>query len=201
MNILAFLPRSSRTLIVAPALAVAFACVGASTSSATPALLDDFADSEKTSTGAGRLLVDDRQLGSASQGTQACADGVLVVRGSLAPGRGVPAFISLVLLTAPEGSPQDLGAFEGIRLRVKVKQGALSVQAASAAIDNFDFHSGPLTVRGDEFQEVRIPFASMKRAWSEQTPLDLATITSVNIVAFGLAKGDFAYELDEVGFY
>lgn len=183
------------------ALALALSLAGASRTHAAPALLDDFADSGKTSTGAGRLLVDDRQLGGASSGSQACAEGLLTVRGSLAPGRGAPAFVSLVLLAAPDGAAQDFSAFEGIRLRVKVTQGSLSVQAGSSAIDNFDFHASPIVARGGEFHEVRIPFTAMKRAWSEQIPLDPATITSVNIVAFGLAKGDFAYELDEVGFY
>ncbi|MBE2213205.1 MAG: CIA30 family protein [Opitutaceae bacterium] len=193
---------SFRLLPVAFAVvALAFTTTGACSAAGAPALLDDFSDAAKTSTGAGRLLVDDRQLGSTSSGIQACADGVLTVRGSLVPGRGVPAFVSLVLLASPDGTAQDLSAFSGIRLRVKVAQGSISVQAGSAAIDNFDFHSGPIPVKGGEFQEIRIPFTSMKRAWSEQTPLDLATITSVNIVAFGLAKGDFAYELDEVGFY
>ena len=182
-------------------LALAFSFAGASSAVGVSALLDDFADAGKTSTGAVRILVDDRQLGSASQGTQSCAEGVLAVRGALVPGRGVPAFVSLVLLTSAEGGPQDLRAYEGIRLRIKVRQGSLSVQAGSSAIDNFDFHASPIAARGGEFQEVRIPFQGMKRAWSEQTPLDLTTITSINIVAFGLAKGDFAYELDEVGFY
>jgi hypothetical protein len=117
------------------------------------------------------------------------------------PGRGVPAFMSLVLLATPEGQAQDLSAFEGIRLRVKVNQGSLSVQAGSSAIDNFDYHTHAIIARAGKFEEVRIPFGAMKRAWSEQTTLDLATITSINIVAFGLAKGDFDYELDEVGFY
>ena len=41
----------------------------------------------------------------------------------------------------------------------------------------------------------------MKRAWSEQIVLNLKTITSVNLVSFGLAKDAFAYEVDEIGFY
>jgi hypothetical protein len=199
MNILPSLRRFLSSALAASAFALALA--GASGAHAGPALLDDFADSANTSTGAGRLLVDDRQLGSTSSGTQACAEGVLAVRGSHVPGRGVPAFVSLVLLASPDGAARDFSAFEGIRLRVKVTQGALSVQAGSSAIDNFDFHASPIAARGGEFQEVRIPFKAMKRAWSEQTPLDLTTITSINIVAFGLAKADFAYELDEVGFY
>jgi hypothetical protein len=73
---------------------------------------------------------------------------------------------------------------------------------SSAEITNFDFHtSAPIARKPGDFQEVRIPFAAMKRAWSEQTPLDLKAITSVNLVASGMAPGEFAYEVDEIGFY
>jgi hypothetical protein len=52
-----------------------------------------------------------------------------------------------------------------------------------------------------EFQEVRVPFKEMKRAWSEQIALNLKSITSVNLVSFGMAKDTFAYEVNEIGFY
>jgi hypothetical protein len=58
-----------------------------------------------------------------------------------------------------------------------------------------------VTGKRGEFSEVRLPFKDMKRAWSEQIPLNLKTITSVNLVAFGMAKDAFAYEVDEIGFY
>lgn len=191
--------RFCRTLLAAAL--VAAPALGLTTGPAALALLDDFSDAQRTSTGAERLLIDDAQLGSQSHGTQTCAESVLTVKGSLVPGRGVPAFMSLVLLTTPDGQPQDLSTFEGIRLRVKVGRGILSVQAGSSEIDNFDYHSSAIQAKAGEFQEVRIPFSSMRRAWSEQTTLNLKTITSINVVAFGMAKGDFAYELDEIGFY
>lgn len=163
-------------------------------------LIDDFA--EATRHGSDRLLFNDKDLGSHSQATQACASGVLVVKGELVPGRGVPAFISVPLLLAPDMQPQDVSAYEGVRLRVKVTQGILSVQVASAEVTNFDYHTGgPVATPGGEFQEVRLPFTAMKRAWSEQTALNLKTIVSVNLVAFGMAKGAFSYEVDEIGFY
>ena len=52
-----------------------------------------------------------------------------------------------------------------------------------------------------EFVDVRVPFADMKRAWSAQTALSTKLVTSVNLVAFGMAPGAFAYEVDEIGFY
>ncbi len=120
----------------------------------------------------------------------------------MVPGRGVPAFISVPLPLAPDGSPTDLSGYQGVRLRVKLGAGNLSVQVASSEIQNFDFHtSAPIAREGDGFQEVRIPFASMHRAWSEQIPLNLKLITSVNLVSFGVVKDTFAYEVDEVCFY
>ena len=83
--------------------------------------------------------------------------------------------------------------YEGVRLRVKVIQGILCVQVATSTITNFDYHtSAPITNKGSDFQEVRIPFQEMKRAWSEATVLDLTTVTSVNLVSFGLSKDAFA---------
>lgn len=200
-SLLAFLPRVplARFFLLAPLVSLGTALASAAPAPA-PGLVDDF--SSATMHGAPRLVITDKDLGSQSHAELACADGVLTVRGELVPGRGLPAFISVPLVLAADLRAEDVSAYAGVRLRVKVRQGLLTVQVASAAITNFDYHtSAPVAAASDAFQEVRIPFKSLKRAWSEQTPLDLTTITSVNLVAFGMAKGDFAYEVDEIGFY
>ncbi len=167
-----------------------------------PLLLDDYSDAKLNKNGVERLLIDDKTAGSSSTATQRCTNGVLLVTGNLVPGRGVPAFISHVSLLTADGKPTDLSGYTGVRLRVKVTKGILCVQTSSSVITNFDFHTGtPITGRGGEFQEVRVAFKDMKRAWSEQTPLDVKTITSVNLVSFGMIKDAFAYEVDEIGFY
>ena len=77
-----------------------------------------------------------------------------------------------------------------------------SITANSTEVTNFDYHGALVTHRrGEDFQEVRIPFSSMKRTWSEQTPLNPATLASISIVAFDMQPGAFNYEIDEVGFY
>jgi hypothetical protein len=167
-----------------------------------PALIDDFSRADQTHLGTQRLIIDDKAMGSQSHATQTCANGVLSVQGELVPGRGLPAFISVPLLLANDAQPKDLSGYEGVRIRVKITKGILTVQVASSEIQNFDFHtSGAVAAKRGEFQEVRLPFKAMKRGWSEQTPLNLKTVTSVNLVAFGMAKDDFAYEVDEIGFY
>jgi len=174
----------------------------AAQAAATPMLLDDYSDPTRNKNGVERLLIDDKAAGSKSQATQKCENGVLTVKGDLVPGRGVPAFISQVSLLAADGKPKDLTGYQGVRLRVKVTKGILCVQVGSSEIQNFDYHTGaPIAGKRCEFQEVRIPFKDMKRAWSEQTVLNLKSVTSVNLVSFGLAKDAFAYEVDEIGFY
>lgn len=169
---------------------------------AAPLLLDDYSDAKRNKNGAERLLIDDKAAGSQSRATVRCEDGVLSVNGDLVPGRGVPAFISAVSLLSAEGKPKDMNGYEGVRLRVKVIKGVLSVQVATSTITNFDYHaSPPIAGKGSGFQEVRIPFKDMKRAWSEQTVINLKTVTSVNLVSFGLARDTFAYQVDEIGFY
>ena len=170
-------------------------------SAGIPALVDGFDEATVTSLGTARILVNDATAGGQSKADLTYADGVLTVRGELAPGRGQPAFVSLVLLLSPQGEAQDLSAYEGIRLRVRVTEGNLSVLAASSEIQNYDYHTAPLTRTRGEFKEVKIPFADLRRLWSAQTPLNLETITSLNLVASGMQAGTFAYEVDEIGLY
>lgn len=174
----------------------------AAESAKVPPLLDDYSDARLNRLGLERLLINDAAAGSRSQATQKCDQGVLSVKGELVPGRGVPAFISCVSLLAPEGKPKDLTGYTGVRLKAKVTKGILCVQVGTSEVTNFDFHTGvPIPGKRGEFQEVRIPFKDMKRAWSEQTPLNAKSVTSVNLVSFGMARDSFAYEVDEIGFY
>lgn len=174
----------------------------ASAAGATPKLLDDYSHPTRNKNGVDRLLFNDKTAGSQSHATVTCTNGVLHVKGDLVPGRGVPAFISQVSLLSTDGKPHDLTGCQGVRLRVKVLRGILCVQVGTAAVTNFDYHTGtPIAGKRGEFQEVKIPFKEMKRSWSEQTPLQLKTITSINLVSFGMVKDAFAYEVDDLGFY
>ncbi len=167
-----------------------------------PLLLEDYTDTKTNRLGVERLVVDDRGAGSRSTATTQYTNGVVSVRGELVPGRGVPGFISVVSLLRPEGKPQDLSGFTGVRLKVKVLKGILCVQVASTEIQNFDYHtSAPLAGTQGEFREVRVPFRELKRAWSPPSALNLKTITSLNLVSFGMTKDTFSYQVDELGFY
>lgn len=168
----------------------------------TPAVVDNFSNAEQMTNAMPRMVINDQDAGGQSQATQTFADGIASVQGKIVPGRGSPGFVSIPLILAPDGSPVDASQYTGVRLRVKVKQGSLMVQVATSEIVNFDYHtSAPITRDPAAFKEVRIPFASLNRAWSPPQKLNLKTVTSINLVSAGMAPHSFAYEIDEIAFY
>jgi len=170
------------------------------TSSADTREIDDFSKPEATASGTPRLVIDDASIGGQSTAALACENGILKVSGHISPARGQPGFISIVLPLEASGQPQDLTGFSGIEIRIRVLKGTFSLIAASSDIQNFDYHSAAVS-RSREFQTVRIPFNEMRRVWSEQTSLDTATITSINLVASAMQAMPFLYEVDFIALY
>src|SRR6266436_3722915 len=119
------------TTLIAALLTLGPIAVQAATA---PLLLDDYSDPKRNKNGVERLLIDDKTIGSQSQATQKCENGVLTVKGDLVPGRGVPAFISEVSPLSADGKPKDLTGYQGVRLRVKVTKGILYVQVSSSEV-------------------------------------------------------------------
>lgn len=165
-------------------------------------LVDDFSNTETNSLGNPRLFFNDTTSGGGTSTVQNVSDGILSVSGEIVPPRGQPGWASNVLLLDPQGLAQDVSAFEGVRLLVRVDQGNLSLSANSTEVTNYDYHAAPVVVTADgAFHEVKIPFESMKRAWSEQTPLNTKTVASLSIVAYGMQPGAVDFAVDEVAFY
>lgn len=193
--------RKSLTRITILATLWALALSGAHAAS-LQSTVDDFSDPGKNSLGIDRQFIDDRSTGGQTTTEHAVEGGVLSAKGTIVPPRGQPGWASAILLLDPQGLPRDASAYDGIRLLVRVNEGNLSISANSTEITNFDFHAAPIARHPDgEFHEVKIPFSKMKRAWSEQTRLNTKTLNALSIVAVGLQKGTFDYEIDEVGFY
>ena len=165
-------------------------------------VIDDFSDPQRNKNGLERLFVNDASVGGTSKALPQCTNGVLIVKGELVPARGMPAFVSQVSLLAAGGAPKDLSEYQGVRVRLRGVQGIIAVQVATTDVKNFDYHtSSPLVAKPGGFQDLRIPFKDLKRAWSEPTALNLKSVTSINLVSFGTARGSFAYEIDELGLY
>lgn len=183
-------------------LSTLLASASSSFGSGMAPIIDDFSDAKNNSLGFPRYFLNDSMAGGGTKTEQDVAKGVISTKGEIIPPRGQPGWASFALPLEAQGVPKDTSAFEGIRLLVKVNSGNLSVSANSTEIANFDFHAAAVSVAADgKFHEVKIPFTSMKRTWSEQIPLNTKTLNSVSITAYDMAKGSFDFAVDEVGFY
>lgn len=183
---------------IALLLATSCVCSAGSLSS----VIDDFSDATNNSLGFPRQFLNDTVAGGGTTTEQSVSKGVISSKGEISPPRGQPGWASMVLLLDPQNQPQDASAFAGIRMLVKINSGNMSISANSTEITNFDYHAAPVAVAADgKFHEVKIPFTSMKRAWSEQTPINTKTLSSLSISAFGLQKTSFDFEVDEVSLY
>ncbi|MCG7532503.1 CIA30 family protein [Psychrobium sp. MM17-31] len=165
-------------------------------------LIDNFDNQQQTSVGSDRLFISDAAAGGGTKSNYEIKDGVIHLAGDIAPPRGQPGWSSMVLPLAEMGKGYDASNFSGVRLTVKVNKGNFSLSANSTEVTNFDYHAAPIVVKADgNFHTIEIPFDSMKRAWSAQTTLNKKTINSLSIVAFGLQKSAFDFDIDEVSFY
>ncbi len=165
-------------------------------------LIDDFDNNTNNSLGLPRQFINDTMVGGSTQTKLDVENGVLRLSGEIVPPRGQPGWASTVLLLDGEGKPIDASNYTGIRMMVKINNGSISMSANSIEVDNFDYHSSVVMAPSDgEFHELKIPFDSLKRTWSEQTELNPQTINSISIVAFSVQKSTFDYEIDEISFY
>ncbi len=190
---------TTSTLFLTLSLMVASAATMANLSSP---VVDDFSHDTNNNLGIARQFFSDAMAGGKTTSQQQIANGIIEVKGEIAPPRGQPGWASTVLLLDPQGLPQDLSNYEGVSLRVKLSTGNLSLSANSVEVTNFDYHAAPIAVQADgQFHDVKIPFETMKRAWSEQTQLNKQSINSLSIVAFDMQKGSFDFAVDQVNFY
>ncbi|KXI31048.1 hypothetical protein AX660_00485 [Paraglaciecola hydrolytica] len=167
-----------------------------------PALVDDFCNATDNNLSIARQFMSDAIAGGNTKMEPHVSAGIMQVKGDIVPPRGQPGWASSILPLSAEGMPEDASQFDGIKLVIKIRSGNMTISANSTEIDNFDYHAAPLTVPTDgKFHEVKIPFESMKRAWSQPTPLNAATLNSLSIVAFSLQPASFDFEVDEVSFY
>ncbi|MGJ8692731.1 MAG: CIA30 family protein [Thalassotalea sp.] len=170
--------------------------------SADNALIDNFNHVVNTNSGLPRLLLSDTTAGGKTTTKLTVLSGVIQVKGEIIPPRGQPGWASLILPLSQMGEPTNASEFEGVRLLIKINNGNISISANSLDITNFDYHSSPVIVSSDgNFHEVKIPFDSMKRMWSEQTTLNTETLNSLSIVAFSPKQAKFSFTVDKVDFY
>ena len=168
----------------------------------TELMVDEFTNAESNSLGYARFFLSDVQAGGATTIVTEIKQGVLQGHGKISPPRGQPGWSSSVFLLANGEQSFDASQYSGVRISVKLNKGNLSLSANSAEVTNFDYHSSPLTVTMDgKFHTIDIPFDAMKRVWSEQTPLNTASLNSLSLVAYSMQPADFEFAVQSISFY
>lgn len=202
----AFLRFSTKALFMLGTLAalmIHFSCCANDSLIAKPsAIIDNFDNSTNSNFGYPRQFINDTVMGGGTKTQQNVNDGKIMLSGEIVPPRGQLGWASTVILMGEEAQSIDASEYNGIRLRIKINTGSVSVSVNSTDVDNFDYHSTVINVAPDgNYHEIDLPFDSLKRSWSEQTQLNTKTINSLSVVAFGLKKTAFDFEIDEISFY
>lgn len=194
---------SQKTRLLLIASSVTLATFSFATSAKTDiSLVDDFSHSHNNSLGLPRQLMDDKMVGGRTITEFEVSEGLMYLKGVIEPPRGQLGWASTILLLDSEGKGVNVSHYDGIRMLIKINSGQLSVSANSNEVTNFDYHSALVATPIDgKFHEVKIPFDSMKRSWSEQITLNKESINSLSIVVFSFQKAPFSYEIDELSFY
>ena len=185
-------------------VALSSCLIMASNSSAEPLALtvDSFTKAELTDMGFPRMFLSDESVGGGSRHESAFSNGILALKGEIVPPRGQPGWVSSVLPLSEMGAVKDLSQFSGVKIKIKINKGNISLSANSAEVTNYDYHTAAVAVQPDgQFHEISIPFESMQRTWSAQTKLDTTTINSLSIVAYDLSKSSFDFAIDNVSLY
>lgn len=165
-------------------------------------LIDDFKHESSNKLGLQRLFMTDVTVGGQSKSNVTVNNGVIEIKGEIVPPRGQPGWSSSVLPLASMGEHIDASGYQGIQLRLKVNSGSLIISANSSEVTNFDYHAAPIPVAPNgKFHEIKVPFADMKRAWSEQSALNTATLASLSIVAISMQNASYDFAVDKVSFY
>ncbi|MDT0594966.1 CIA30 family protein [Glaciecola petra] len=171
--------------------------------SAKPAaLIDNFSNSINNNFGYPRQFINDTVVGGNTQAQQEVSNGKIHLSGEVVPPRGQPGWASTVLLLSGEAQSIDASHYQGLRIRIKINTGSVSISVNSNDVKNFDYHATVINAATDgKYHEITIPFNSLQRMWSEQTQLNTKALNSLSIVAFGLKKTAFDFEIDEISFY
>ncbi|GLR71704.1 CIA30 family protein [Agaribacter marinus] len=196
--------KSNHSIYIAKLILLTSFLVFSSISKGTPSalLIDDFSQHDNTSLGTSRIFVSDTSVGGNSTMDFHLSEGVIQVSGDIMPPRGQPGWSSMVLLLNEAEQVVNASMYKGIKLRIQINSGAVSISANSADVSNFDYHSAQVITQIDgEFHDIKIPFTSMKRMWSEQTQLNTKALNSLSIVAFGLKQTKYEFAIEEISFY
>lgn len=164
-------------------------------------LLDDFSNGNLiSSSGVAWQKNSDLVLGGQSTISCSYSGATLRVEGHVKPSSQRPGFAGLTLLLDERELPFDVTGFEGLSLRGNMIRGHLFLKLITPRITNFDYHAVPLPTT-KHFREFKFPFSNFRQLWSEPIPWNGHDMVGVSLMVTGFSPLDYAFELDEIGFY
>jgi hypothetical protein len=98
------------------------------------------------------------------------------------------------------GSPVDVSAFTGVRLKITAAKGSLVMKLVTDGVKNYDFHAAAIAAKPG-VQQLDLPFAQFRQLWSAQVPFTGKDLRGIALWASGFAAGDYDFTIDEISFY
>jgi len=165
------------------------------------ALLDDFSKTDLTSAfGVKWIRHIDSTRGGKSTIQHEYRDGMLRVWGKLQPVPNTPRFAGFSLDFGQPGTPFDVSAFIGIRLRIKAVSGPLFLKIRTTGVTNRDYHAVSIP-NAPDFQELELPFSQFKQLRSPPVAWTGKDVWSIELLVTGFQPADFEFVVDKIEFY
>ena len=122
--------------------------------------------------------------------------------GKLSPTSNNPyAWAGSTMALASGNTPQDLSAFKGVKVKVKVEKGDVYISLPISDVKNYDFHMFTLKAEVG-WQEVEIPFTSFQQYFlNPKIELTGKNIIGITLGASGMQAGEFSFEIEYIDLY
>ena len=163
--------------------------------------LDDFSAAGLASTIGEEWSLDiDTAWGGASTLRTEKQGGMLRVLGTMKAGKGMPGLAGISLQLDSLGTFYDVRGYEGIRLRIKVVKGTLTLKLLTAGVKNYDFHAVAIAKKPG-MQTLELPFATFRQLWSAQIPWSGMDMRGVALWVSGFGAEEYDFTIDSIELY
>ena len=173
----------------------------ASTPPIEQALLDDFASGTLTSAlGTTWRVVRDEAAGGNSTIEAAVRGGALHVEAAIRPAPGGLGFVEVALPLDGADAPRDVTAYDGVRVRLRVRHGTLALKVQTAEVTNYDYPAVVLEPSA-VVRELELPFSAFAPLWSPPVEWTGRRVLGLAFSAGGVEPAEVAFEVEELALY
>jgi hypothetical protein len=164
-------------------------------------LVDDFARNDLASPSGSRWKTDtDSLFGGTSTVTTEWRDGVLHVRGSLRPKKGMPSLAGISIALDSSGTAYDVSRFTGIRVRFASVTGPLMMKIITSGVTNYDYHAAVVPNTG-ESRQIDLPFSDFRQLWSTPVAWTGKDVQGIALWWSAFSPAEVSFAIDSIEFY